>query len=477
MFKKEKNSLNDLLLVTLITFVPFLVWFNLFSFKLIGQPFIMDDLHFIRVYPFEELIGSWSNNWVLNNVETPSYRPTAVMFYNFLGSLFLENTYLIRLFIFFMMFLLILFTNIMLVKVGFGFFGLVIFSSLITFSKIYTALVSWMTLSALIFCYIFAILSIICFLLWLEKKNKKYYLLSFLFAFIAIFCREELYTLPAFLFVISFCLKNKPKINTFNLIISCLPFAFVVILHIVLREIFVVEASQIGFSLDSIKFGSEDVSFGNLIKAFKASWFPMGYISIKDANLKNSLIYITWIVWIISVALSAIIYILFKDSRYISSKKILLFFFLAIILCSSNLAVARSFGIFLPSIFTFSIIAVFVLSLVKIGFHTRYNFFIKTLSKFLILSILISGLVGGYVRSNEHTYSMNLFSEYVVTWDSTFVYDYYEQGIDVNIPKNRLEKKRNHLRKLNITTKIDINKPFSYYSDKIFYPVFHPEDF
>ena len=95
----------------------------------------------------------------------------------------------------------------------------------------------------------------------------------------------------------------------------------------------------------------------------------------------------------------------------------------------------------------------------------------------MILSILISGLVGGYVRSNEHTYSMNLFSEYVVTWDSTFVYDYYEQGIDVNIPKNRLEKKRNHLRKLNITTKIDINKPFSYYSDKIFYPVFHPEDF
>ena len=100
-----------------------------------------------------------------------------------------------------------------------------------------------------------------------------------------------------------------------------------------------------------------------IVKSLK----PLGFvwvIYIKDANLKNSLIYITWIVWIISVALSAIIYILFKDSRYTSSKKYYFFFFLAIILCSSNPAVA-DLCIFLPSIFTFSIIAVFVLSLIN----------------------------------------------------------------------------------------------------------------
>ena len=92
--------------------------------------------------------------------------------------------------------------NWIIFKLGFERQQIVIISSLIIFTKIYTTLLSWLTLSALIFCYILALMSIILFIYWLNKKNNINLFFSILFAFCSIFTRETMYILPGILYLI-----------------------------------------------------------------------------------------------------------------------------------------------------------------------------------------------------------------------------------------------------------------------------------
>ena len=159
--KKGISHISDISFILLVCFCSFLIWYLTNGYALIDQPFIWNDLHLIRSYNLEEILNAWVGTHDPDNIETPGYRPIGVLFYNFLGHIFKENTFYLRIFIFLMSLSLIVLVNISLLKIGFTRIGLAIFSVLIIFSKIFTTLVSWMSMSGQIFCYISAFISLI----------------------------------------------------------------------------------------------------------------------------------------------------------------------------------------------------------------------------------------------------------------------------------------------------------------------------
>jgi len=167
------NNLSQFNFVILLSFSTLLLWFSFLGFKIIDQPYVWDDLYLIRSFSLSEIIHSWKDNWFQHDIETPSYRPIAILFYGFLGTVFGESIILLRLFIFFLMFVLILIFYLLLTKIGFNRLELFFLSLLICFTKIFTTLLSWMTISALIFCYILAATSVFLLLKWQEKKGNQ----------------------------------------------------------------------------------------------------------------------------------------------------------------------------------------------------------------------------------------------------------------------------------------------------------------
>ena len=88
-----------------------IVWYLIFGLNLSLEPYVWDDLHFFRKYSNDELKNIWIGNWDPDGIETPSYRPFAVLYYHFLYLLFEENTFLLRNFIIFEALILILISN------------------------------------------------------------------------------------------------------------------------------------------------------------------------------------------------------------------------------------------------------------------------------------------------------------------------------------------------------------------------------
>ena len=91
-------------------------------------------------------------------------------------------------------------------------------------------------------------------------------------------------------------------------------------------------------------------------------------------------------------------------------------------------------------------------NLINYLFHTsKKNINRKFLNlKYVSLSILIIGVLGGAYRSNEHIKSMSQFSTYIVYYDNEFIYGYKQRGQNLSIPKIRYLKKKEHLMNLNI---------------------------
>ena len=99
MFIKKLNNLSQFNYVILLSFLSLLLWFSFLGFKIIDQPYVWDDLHSIRSFSLSEIIPSWKDNWLQHDLDTPSYRPIAILFYGFLGAVFGESIILLRLFI------------------------------------------------------------------------------------------------------------------------------------------------------------------------------------------------------------------------------------------------------------------------------------------------------------------------------------------------------------------------------------------
>ena len=489
--KKGTNYISDINFILLVCFCSFLIWYLTNGYALINQPFIWNDLHLIRSYSLEEILNTWVGTWDQDNILTPSYRPVGILFFNLLGHIFKENTFYLRIFIFLMSLSLLVLANVSLLKIGFTRIELTIFSVLIIFSKIFTTLVSWMVLSGLIFCYISAFISLIFFLLWLENGKFKNYFLSLLFAFIGIFTREELYILPGFIFLFSLCLQGKIHRKIKKIFYGCIPIALLVLLHIFLRKIFVIDAEQFQLNYYSVFlesnffFGGEnDISFVNLITAFKASFLPMGYFSTRYSDTYQ--IFIS-VFWLSLVLLISILNFINRKRIFLNLFRIIIFILLAVLLNLPNIAVPRSIGIFLPSVFAIGIICLLIKNLFDLIFYGKLQFLKKVFYMSSIFLLICTGVIGGHIRSNQQINSMNLYSVFIVNYDSICVYQYPKDGFKVTIPEKRLKKKLEHLASLNIEMDSMQRFPetlwpffmdeYKKLSDKILFPKYHPMDF
>ena len=124
-FSKKKNVI--LYSTVIFTFV----WYIIFGFNLSYEPYVWDDLHFFRKYNNDELKNIWIGNWDSDGIETPSYRPFAVLYYHLLYLIFEENTFLLRNFIIFEAFILVLISNKLLTYLNFNKSTILLFTLLI----------------------------------------------------------------------------------------------------------------------------------------------------------------------------------------------------------------------------------------------------------------------------------------------------------------------------------------------------------
>ena len=436
------NVKNNIILYTTIFSV--LVWYIIFGFNLINEPYVWDDLHFFRKYSNEELRNIWIGNWDSAGIETPSYRPFAVLYYHLLYLIFEENTLLLRNFVIFEALILILVSNKLLDYLNFNKATIFFFTLLIIFSKIYFTLISWFTISVLIFAYIISISSILFFLISIKNKNNLFYYLSIIFMAVGVLTREELYVMPVILFFIYF---YKYEINTKNFLFCSLkifPFLIFILLHMYLRKEFIPEADHLQITGFTIKFGENFLNFGGLIKAFKSSFLPMGYLSSQYSSLEQSIF--SW-VWIVVMLLSTII-LLKKKNIIFNLKKIFILILLVLICCLPHLTVARSFGIYLSSFFALALIAKLIDALFSSINDQRNRK--DYLSFFFISLLLISGIFGGIYRSTEHAKSMSHYSLSIIRFDALFIYGYKNGNIKVAIPIKRYLQKKKHLKELKI---------------------------
>tara|TARA_A100000164_G_C21896745_1_gene768341 strand:+ start:449 stop:1843 length:1395 start_codon:yes stop_codon:yes gene_type:complete len=452
----KKNFIQDLSYLN-FTIIATFTWLIIFGPNLSLEPYVWDDLHFFRKYTNEELLNTWSGNWDPDNIETQSYRPIAVLYYHITYVFFNENTLLFRIFVFFEILILVILTNQLYQLLNLSKNQIIIFTSLLIFSKIFITLVAWFTISVLIFVYILAILSIKFYLLSIDERNNFYLFLSLLFAGLSIFAREELYVLPIILFLIYFFKYNLNKKNIFNCIKKTFLFFVLVFLHIFLRKKFIPEADHLQIIDNKIYFGESLIGFGGFIKAVKSSFLPMGYLS---SSYSDDIQKIFSIFWIFLILISILIIFKFLNLDKNKLKKISILFLLVFASAVPHLTIPRSFGIYLPSIFGLMLISLLINNLLfNINeFGKKINFFCKILS----ILILITGISGGIYRSYMHTQSMNKFSKAIVDYDARMIYDYDS----VSIPIERYNKKKDHLEDLNV---------YDYNWQKIYYEFLSPK--
>ena len=440
-FNIKLNLKNNILLYFTIPII--IIWYLIFGLNLSYEPYIWDDLHFFREYSKEELKSIWFGNWDSDGIETLSYRPFAVLYYHLLYLLFEENTFLLRNFVIFESLILILISNKLLDFLDFNKTAIFFFTLFIIFSKIYLTLISWFTISVLIFAYIISISSILFFLISIENKKISYYCLSIIFVTVGILTREELYIMPTILFFIYF---YKYEINIKNFIlcsVKIFPFLLLVLAHMYLRKEFIPEADHLQIIGNSIRYGEDLLNFGGLIKAFKSSFLPMGYLSSQYSSLIQLIF--SWI-WISMILISTII--LLKKDIILKLKDILILILLVLICCLPHLTVARSFGIYLSSFFALALIAKLAdlfFSLIKVQKNKKKYFLF-----FLLTLLLMSGTLGGIYRSTEHAKSMSQYSLTIIKLDAKFIYGYKNDNTKISIPKKRYLKKERHLKDLNI---------------------------
>ena len=441
-FNIKLSLKNNILLYFTIPII--IIWYLIFGLNLSYEPYIWDDLHFFREYSKEELKSIWFGNWDSDGVETLSYRPFAVLYYHLLYLLFEENTFLLRNFVIFESLILILISNKLLDFLDFNKTAIFFFTLFIIFSKIYLTLISWFTISVLIFVYIVSISSVLFFLISIKDKNILYYCLSIIFATVGILTREELYIMPAILFCLYF---YKYEINIKNLILcfaKIFPFFLLILAHMYLRKEFIPEADHLQIIGYSIKYGENFLNFGGLVKAFKSSFLPMGYLSSQYSSLVQSIF--SWI-WITVIFISIII-LLKKNNIVFKFKNISILILLVFICCLPHLAVARSFGIYLSSFFALTLVAKLAdsfFSLIKSQKNKE-----KYFSFFLLTLLLMSGTLGGIYRSAEHAKSMSQYSLTIIKLDAKFIYGFKNDNTKVSIPKERYLKKESHLKYLKI---------------------------
>ena len=446
----------------LYLFVLFILWYWFLGQKFINEPFIWDDLHLIRTYSIDELMSVWSGSWDPDGVETPAFRPMATLFYHTQGTIFGEHVQNQKIFVFLLSYLLFILIIKLLNKLNFNKIEIFLISALLIFSKIFTTLMSWMTMSHLIFCYILLFLCLINYLNWLEKNKIINIFFAILFGIGSILTREELYFIPALIFLIGLYFSKFTKKNIIRIFFISFIFFILVVIHYYLRSIFTEDAPQIVFG-----------GFRSFLAHLLQSGITSGWFSFMT---KITVLQFAWLSLIFFVSLILLVNI--SKISLIDIKKIFILLLISLTTSTPSLISSRAFGIFIPSIFSLALI-------VKIFFIYKNNSefffnksFLSKISNIIIILLIIFGISGGYIRSDEHLKAINRYSIYIIASDTQVIFEksYVEK---TSVPEIRKKQKKLFLENLGITEYISLEeiKEKIYkneISSKIYIPNFHP---
>ena len=417
-------------------FVVFLmlVWSVLFS-ATYTQPFFWDDLHFIRSYSHSELLSTFHGPNDPDGIETEALRPIATLLFHLQGSLFGENMVLQRGFMATLMGGLLWVVGLLCREVGLSFRHVIIVLVLFASSRVFASLVLWITLGSVILAYIFMVLTALFYLRWLKRGSGYLLALMFGFAALAVFTREEAYTLPAAL-LLMWWLSSPHRKDYRRPIAAAMGVAAIVAVQYFLRTVFVPDAPQL--TVRSLFW---------ITTPFKSAWVPGGITAV---GFVDNLLKFFWLSFLCSLA---VLFIRFSDTQRL--EKVLGICVLGLIFCTPAMVVARAFGIALPSLAFFTAISIAVVDLQRGFLSGRYGQGYWRPAVLCVCFIgLALGVAAGVRRSTYVAESLNENALGVVVRDGFLLFDAFAKP--PTIPESRRQAMLAHLNALGIHSRDDV---------------------
>jgi hypothetical protein len=413
-----------------------LIWSILFS-ATFTRPFWTADLHSIRHYSFSELLSTFHGPFDPDGVETAALRHIQTLVYHLQGTVFGDHIILQRAFVTILMGGFLWSVGLLLRETGLSFRHIVVVLVLFASSRVFASLVLTLAVSHLILAYTFMVLTALFYLRWIKRDCGHLLALTFGFAALAVFTREEAYTLPVALPLL-WWLSSPHKSNYRRPIAVALGVAAIVALQYILRAVFVPDAPQ-------LRIAQLWPALGQFWLAFHSSWMPGGSIVLEHDHLYN-------FVWTGFLFFLAAVFIRFSDKRRL--ELVFGICVLGLVLCTPALVVPRAVGIALPSLAFFTAISVAVAD-VQDGFSSgRYGQALWRPAIFVVCLIgLAIGVMAGVRRSGYVAEAMNENAAGSVIANGEHVFDMFGP---LTIPEGRRRAMLAHLNALGIRSREDV---------------------
>jgi hypothetical protein len=309
-------------------------------------------------------------------------------------------------------------------------------------SKVFAALMLWITLGAQILCYIFMTLTALFYLRWVGGEATPLLALTLGFAALAISTREQAYTLPVVLPLL-WCITSPRRTNWRRAVIGVLGVTVTLATHFTLRRIFIPAAPSIWPSLEGAFW---------VLLSVRSAWMPSGYEVLGHGDRLLSGL---WLLW------QGFLSVLFLAFLRISSDRSLVQFFgvcaLGVILCISASVAPRSFDIAMSTLAFFTAISLAIFEVYQLSSTIPYR---QSLWRPAVLGVLVlgvaSGVVGGIRRSQYMAEAVHPNSVQKVIHDGHFLFDFYPKP--ASIPARRREVGLARLAALGIQSSEDLRR-------------------
>jgi hypothetical protein len=404
-----------------------------------GYPIFWDDLHFIRAYSLEELLATFHGPNDPDRNETMGLRPFATLLFSLQWSMFGENVVLHRIFMAVLMGGLLWAVGLLLREAGLSLRHVAVVLVLFASSRVFASLMLWLTLGSLILSYIFMILTALYYLRGVNGERSADLALAFLFAALAIFTREEPYTLPVVLPLL-WCISAPSRTNWRRAVGAAAGIALIMAVHFILRKYFVPEAPPIVLSLS----GADQ-----LLQSALSAWMPAGYDVVGRGDRLISLL------WTAFLGLLLLIFARIGSTRSVA--QFCGICLIGVILCAPALGVPRSFGIAMPALAFFTAISLAIFEIYKRIPSVPLG---GRLWRPAVLSMLLLGVAwgagGGLLRSMYVAESLHENSARMLIRNGMFLLDMYPNP--ATVPAARRDAGRARLAALGIRTREDVQR-------------------
>ena len=348
-----------------------------------NESFFYDDLHFIRPYTWAELASVFYGPNDPDGIELQALRPIATLLFGLQGVLFGEHVVLQRLFVAALMGGLLWAVGLLLIQCGLSLRHLIVVFALFAASRVFASLVLWITLGSLILCYTFMTLTILHYLRWLEAPGTLRLPLWILAtATLAVFIREEAYTLPAAVPLVWWTFSDH-QTGWRRPVAGALQIAAIVAVHALLRWALLPDARMPALSGNSMH---------GMWLSVQSSWLPGGLETMGSVDRLVSLL------WRGFAALVMAVFLIATSGR--ARKQVVGLCVLGVMLCTPALGVARSFGIAMPSLAFYSALSIVVVELHRLvaARSTARHVWTPVVASLLVLGLAV-GTGGGIRRS------------------------------------------------------------------------------